>query len=124
MVRSFQISAVFLISMCENVRIALQRKLRTEFAFWRSERSLHVLDDEAMALLGRVGLASHASRLTVDLPYGLKRALELATTLALDPELMLLDEPTAGMGHETSIGSSSSSVRSPPPAPSSWWSTT
>lgn len=100
-VRSFQISAVFPhLSVIENVRIALQRKLETEFSFWRSERSLHVLDDEAMALLARVGLASHASRRTVDLPYGLKRTLEIATTLALDPELMLLDEPTAGMGHE------------------------
>ena len=125
MVRSFQISAVFPhLSVVENVRIALQRKLRTEFAFWRSERSLHVLDDEAMALLARVGLASHASRLAVDLPYGLKRALELATTLALDPELMLLDEPTAGMGHEDVDRIIELIRRSPPPAPSSWWSTT
>ncbi len=100
-VRSFQISAVFPhLSVFENVRLALQRKLGTEFSFWRSERTSNVLNDETMALLDRVGLGRHAERLTVDLPYGQKRALEIATTLALDPKLMLLDEPTAGMGHE------------------------
>ncbi len=101
LVRSFQISAVFPhLTVRENVRIALQRKLGTSFHFWRSARSLDVLDARAEQLLGEVGLAGFGDRVTVDLPYGRKRALEIATTLALDPEMMLLDEPTQGMGHE------------------------
>ena len=101
MVRSFQISAVFPhLTVLENVRIGLQRKLGTSFHFWKPESSLYTLNDEAMALLESVDLASFASTQTVELPYGRKRALEIATTLALDPELMLLDEPTQGMGHE------------------------
>ena len=101
MVRSFQISAVFPhLTVLENVRIGLQRKLGTSFHFWKPEASLYSLNDEAMALLETVDLASFAGTLTVELPYGRKRALEIATTLALDPELMLLDEPTQGMGHE------------------------
>ena len=101
MVRSFQISAVFPhLTVLENVRIGLQRKLGTSFHFWKPESSLYTLNNEAMALLESVDLASFASTQTVELPYGRKRALEIATTLALDPELMLLDEPTQGMGHE------------------------
>lgn len=101
MVRSFQISAVFPhLTVLENVRIGLQRKLGTSFHFWKPESSLYTLNDEAMALLESVDLASFAQTTTVELPYGRKRALEIATTLALDPELMLLDEPTQGMGHE------------------------
>jgi branched-chain amino acid transport system ATP-binding protein len=101
MVRSFQISATFPhLSVLENVRIALQRKLGTSFQFWRSEKSLHSLDDQAMRLLEEVGLAEQAGLQAVELSYGRKRALEIATTLALDPEMMLLDEPTSGMGHE------------------------
>ncbi|MDB5796051.1 MAG: transporter ATP-binding protein [Noviherbaspirillum sp.] len=101
MIRSFQISAVFPhLTVLENVRIGLQRKLGTSFHFWKSERTLSCLDDRAMALLGEVDLDGLAHRMTVDLPYGRKRALEIATTLAMDPELMLLDEPTQGMGHE------------------------
>jgi branched-chain amino acid transport system ATP-binding protein len=101
MVRSFQVSAVFPdLSARENVRVALQRKLGTSFHFWRPERSLEVLDARAEELLDAVGLLDQKDVLTVELPYGRKRALELATTLALDPELMLLDEPTQGMGHE------------------------
>jgi branched-chain amino acid transport system ATP-binding protein len=84
----------------ENVRVALQRALGTSFHFWRSEASLHQLNDRAVELLNEVDLASFADTLTVELPYGRKRALEIATTLALEPELMLLDEPTQGMGHE------------------------
>jgi branched-chain amino acid transport system ATP-binding protein len=100
-VRSFQISAVFPhLSVLENVRIALQRKLGTSFHFWRPERTLDTLNDRAMELLAQVGLESFADSVTVELPYGRKRALEIATTLALEPELMLLDEPTQGMGHE------------------------
>ena len=100
-IRSFQISAVFPhMSVLENVRIGLQRKLGTSFHFWESARSLERLNDEAMALLDSVNLAEFAGTLAVELPYGRKRALEIATTLALDPELMLLDEPTQGMGHE------------------------
>jgi len=100
-IRSFQISAVFPhMTVLENVRIGLQRRLGSSFHFWRSSRSLQQLDARALALLAEVGLESFAASLSADLPYGRKRALEIATTLAMDPELMLLDEPTQGMGHE------------------------
>ena len=100
-IRSFQISAVFPhLTVLENVRIGLQRNLGTSFHFWKSEATLAQLNARAMDLLEEVGLAAFASSLTVDLPYGRKRALEIATTLAMEPELMLLDEPTQGMGHE------------------------
>src|SRR5213075_1397588 len=100
LVRSFQISAVFPhLTVLENVRVGLQRKLGTSFHFWKPESSLHSLNARAMELLESVDLASFANTQTVELPYGRKRALEIATTLALDPELMLLDEPTAGMTH-------------------------
>jgi branched-chain amino acid transport system ATP-binding protein len=101
LVRSFQISAVFPHLTClENIRIALQRKRGGSFDFWRSKRVLNGLNDRAMSLLADVGLQDYASVSAVELPYGRKRALELATTIALDPEMLLLDEPTAGMGHE------------------------
>jgi branched-chain amino acid transport system ATP-binding protein len=101
LVRSFQISAVFpSLSALENVRVALQRRLGTSFHFWRSERTLEVLDDRARELLAEVDLERFAATPAGELPYGRKRALEVATTLALEPELLLLDEPTAGMGHE------------------------
>jgi len=100
-IRSFQISAVFPhLTVLENVRIGLQRNLGTSFHFWKSETTLDQLSDRAMQLLGEVGLSDFAKSVTVDLPYGRKRALEIATTLAMEPELMLLDEPTQGMGHE------------------------
>lgn len=100
-IRSFQISAVFPhLTVLENVRIGLQRPLGNSFHFWKSEEKLSVLNDKAMALLALVDLESFADTLTVDLPYGRKRALEIATTLGMEPELMLLDEPTQGMGHE------------------------
>jgi branched-chain amino acid transport system ATP-binding protein len=100
-IRSFQISAVFPhLTVLENVRIGLQRNLGTSFHFWKSETTLDQLNDRAMQLLGEVGLSDFAKSVTVDLPYGRKRALEIATTLAMEPELMLLDEPTQGMGHE------------------------
>jgi branched-chain amino acid transport system ATP-binding protein len=100
-IRSFQISAVFPhLTVLQNVRIGLQRELGTSFHFWRSERSLSRLDERAMQLLAEVDLSEFADTITVDLPYGRKRALEIATTLAMEPELMLLDEPTQGMGHE------------------------
>ena len=100
-VRSFQISATFPnLTVMENVRIALQRATGTSMHFWRSERILNQLNDRAMSLLEEVDLASMANLTAVELPYGRKRALEIATTLAMNPELMLLDEPTQGMGHE------------------------
>ena len=100
-VRSFQISATFAhLTVLDNVRIGLQRATGQSFHFWKPERVLDRLDDRAMELLDTVGLAEFADAVTVDLPYGRKRALEIATTLATEPELMLLDEPTQGMGHE------------------------
>jgi branched-chain amino acid transport system ATP-binding protein len=101
MVRSFQISAVFPhLTVLENVRIALQRSRGGSFDFWRSERVLEALNDRARELIAAVGLADAEDAVAVELPYGRKRALEIATTLALEPEMMLLDEPTAGMAHE------------------------
>jgi branched-chain amino acid transport system ATP-binding protein len=101
LVRSFQISAVFPhLTVLENVRIALQRRRGGSFDFWRSKRVLDAFNDRAMALLADVGLGTFQDVKSVELPYGRKRALEIATTLALDPEMLLLDEPTAGMSHE------------------------
>jgi branched-chain amino acid transport system ATP-binding protein len=101
LVRSFQISAVFPhLSVLENVRIALQRKRGASFDFWRSERVLDELNGAAWELIEAVGLSQYSETVAVELPYGRKRALEIATTLALDPEMMLLDEPTAGMTYE------------------------
>jgi len=100
LVRSFQISAVFPhLTVLENVRIALQRKRGASFDFWRSERVLDALNERARELIHSVGLSEFEATVAVELPYGRKRALEIATTLALDPEMMLLDEPTAGMTH-------------------------
>jgi branched-chain amino acid transport system ATP-binding protein len=101
LVRSFQISAVFPhLSVLENVRIALQRKRGESYDFWRSARALDTFNDRAIELVEAVGLSAFQQTVAVELPYGRKRALEIATTLALDPEVMLLDEPTAGMTHE------------------------
>ena len=101
LVRSFQISAVFPhLTVLENVRIALQRKDHgASFDFWVSEKTLKKLDGAARELIAAVGLSEHEETVAVELPYGRKRALEIATTLALDPQMMLLDEPTAGMTH-------------------------
>jgi branched-chain amino acid transport system ATP-binding protein len=88
------------LTVLENVRIALQRKRGDSFDFWRSERVLRELDAEARRLVEAVGLSDFTNLQAVELSYGRKRALEIATTLALDPEMMLLDEPMAGMGHE------------------------
>ena len=100
-IRSFQISAVFPhLSVLENVRVALQRKLGTSYHFWKPEASLHTLDAQAIELLCQVDLETYAALPAVELSYGRKRALEIATTLAMDPKLMLLDEPTQGMGLE------------------------
>ena len=101
LVRSFQISAVFPhLTVLENVRVALQRKRGGSFDFWRPERVLEVLTDRARELIEAVGLSEFEQTVAVELPYGRKRALEIATTLALEPEMMLLDEPTAGMAHQ------------------------
>lgn len=101
LVRSFQISAVFPhLSVRENVRVALQRKLGNSFHFWQSEKVLARLDARALELVEAVGLSAFAELPAVELPYGRKRALEIATTLALEPEMMLLDEPMAGLGQE------------------------
>lgn len=101
MIRSFQISATFShLTALENVRVGLQRKRNDSFNFWSSQKRLDELNGRAMELLESVDLANFADTVTVEMPYGRKRALEIATTLALEPELMLLDEPTQGMGHE------------------------
>jgi len=101
LVRSFQISAVFAhLTVRENVRIALQRARGNSFDFWRSETLLRELDGRADALIDAVGLTGFGATTAGELAYGRKRALEIATTLALEPEMMLLDEPTAGMAHE------------------------
>ena len=100
-IRSFQISAVFPhLTVMENVRIGLQRQLGTAYQFWRSEHSLDALNAEACELLSAVDLEAYAALPAVELSYGRKRALEIATTLAMSPTLMLLDEPTQGMGLE------------------------
>lgn len=101
MVRSFQISAVFpQMTALRNVRLALQSARGHSFDFWRSERGLAAYDERAHGLLAQVGLSEYALVQAAQLPYGRKRALEIATTLALDPEVVLFDEPTAGMAHE------------------------
>jgi branched-chain amino acid transport system ATP-binding protein len=101
LVRSFQISAVFPnLTVLENVRIALQRAHGHSFDFWRSGRTLAALHDRALELIDAVGLGDFVNETAGELPYGRKRALEIATTLALEPEMMLLDEPTAGMAHD------------------------
>jgi branched-chain amino acid transport system ATP-binding protein len=101
LVRSFQISATFPhLSVLENVRVAMQRQAGTPYCFWSSDRVLDSLNESALQLLGDVGLQELAQREAAELSYGRKRALEIATTIAMDPEVLLLDEPTAGMGHE------------------------
>jgi branched-chain amino acid transport system ATP-binding protein len=101
LVRSFQVSAIFPnLTVLENVRIALQRSLTSTFHFWRSESSLTRLDARALELLEQMDLGALTRVRAVELPYGRKRALEIATTLAMAPELLLLDEPTQGMGLE------------------------
>jgi branched-chain amino acid transport system ATP-binding protein len=101
LIRSFQISAVFPeLSALHNVRLALQRARGASFDFWRSEEVLHQYDQRARELLEDVGLTEYTDTPAGQMSYGRKRALEIATTLALDPEMMLLDEPTAGMTHE------------------------
>jgi branched-chain amino acid transport system ATP-binding protein len=118
LVRSFQISAVFpQLSVMKNVRIALQRKRGDSFDFWRSEDVLRSLDREALALVEAVGLSAFAELSAGELSYGRKRALEIATTLALDPEMMLLDEPMAGMGNERPYPAAGSGRRKWPSEP-------
>ncbi len=101
LVRSFQISAVFPhLSVLDNVRVALQRPNNLSTQFWRPLSALDALNDRAEQLLAKVGLSKERDAIAADLSYGRKRVLEIATTLALDPRVLLLDEPMAGMGHE------------------------
>jgi branched-chain amino acid transport system ATP-binding protein len=111
MVRSFQISAIFPhLTVRDNLRVALQRRLGTTFHFWRSGRTLDQLNDRADELLSSVGLSDVTHEVAISLPYGRRRALEIATTLALDPKVLLLDEPMAGLGRED-IGVVSNLIR-------------
>ncbi len=101
MVRSFQISAIFShLTVLDNLRVALQRKEGLAIQFWRPMRDLHRLDGRALHLADQVGLSRFVHSLAGDLPYGRKRALEIATTLAIEPDLLLLDEPFSGIGGE------------------------
>jgi branched-chain amino acid transport system ATP-binding protein len=101
LVRSFQISAVFPhMSVLENVRVAVQKRHGDWYNFLRSKRRNSEHDDRALALLKSVGLEGFALQQASELSYGRKRTLELATTLALEPAVLLLDEPMAGMARE------------------------
>jgi len=101
MVRSFQISAIFPdLTVLQNVRVALQRARGESYDFWRSDRVLSKFDDQARDYIAEVGLSDLTDERAASLPYGRKRALEIATTLALSPDMLLLDEPMAGMGRE------------------------
>ncbi|MDW3682142.1 ABC transporter ATP-binding protein [Cupriavidus sp. CV2] len=111
MVRSFQISAVFPhLTVLDNLRLALQRKLGTALHFWRNQRGLDILNERAAALIASVGLSDYTHSMAADLSYGRRRALEIATTLSLEPEMLLLDEPMAGLGRED-IGTVSNLIR-------------
>ena len=101
MVRSFQISAIFPdLTVLQNIRVALQRARGESYDFWRSDRILSKFDDQARDYIAEVGLSDLTDERAASLPYGRKRALEIATTLALSPDMLLLDEPMAGMGRE------------------------
>jgi branched-chain amino acid transport system ATP-binding protein len=101
MVRSFQISAIFPdLTVLQNVRVALQRARGESYDFWRSDKILSQYDDQARGYIEEVGLTEFINERAAALPYGRKRALEIATTLALSPDMLLLDEPMAGMGRE------------------------
>lgn len=101
MVRSFQISAIFPeMTVLENVKVARLRKYGAPSRFWESLGSMNALDEACLALIEDVGLTEYIHHFAGQLPYGRKRALELATTLALEPEVLLLDEPMAGLGQE------------------------
>ena len=111
LVRSFQISAVFPhLTVLDNVRVALQRPNHLATQFWLPMASLNRLNERAEELLSAVGLVNERNALAADLSYGRKRVLEIATTLALDPKVLLLDEPMAGMGQED-IGNVSTIIR-------------
>jgi len=99
--RSFQITSLFAqLTPQEHVELALQGRTALGWRFWRSERQLDRFAARALQLLDDVGLAAHRDVPVGTLPYGRKRGLELALGLALDPQVLLLDEPTAGMGAE------------------------
>lgn len=111
LVRSFQISATFPhLTVLDNVKVALQRPQGLATQFWRPLSALDVLNRRALDLLDEVGLIDARDALAADLSYGRKRVLEIATTLALEPKVLLLDEPMAGMGQED-IGTVSELIR-------------
>ena len=99
--RSFQITSLFdQMSLVDHLELALASPTGMGYRFWRSNAQLRRFRDRAMELLDEVGLVDRAGQAAGSLAYGQKRALELALALALDPRLLLLDEPTAGMGLE------------------------
>ena len=111
-VRSFQITSIFAhLSVLDNVRVSLESKTALPFRFWLPGARVDALTERAMIILAQVGLTAQAALLAAQLSYGHKRALELGISIAQDPQVLLLDEPTAGMGRED-IGRVTELIRS------------
>ncbi len=99
--RSFQILSVFKnLTVFENVRIAVQARSKHTFNLWRNAYGLKEVNGRTWEILDSMSLSEHAAHNASDLPHGEQRLLEIAITLATDPDVLLLDEPLAGLGHE------------------------